>query len=131
MPKVVIGEGVHGYRLSKAALIALADAPDCGHIGRRTPEPKEVDEPPWVNLHAGQVLEDGHEYDVGLTRDCPALVRVVTTMGAAAESEFCGRLGVVDVPDGVDWYVEKDDETSHEWVAERHRTWHLPEGARA
>ena len=133
MPKVVIGEGIHGYRLSKAALIALVEAPDCGHITRRKAERDEMAEgdDEWMSLHEGDVLEDGHEYGCGdayvnLARDCPALVRIVTVMGPAAEGKHCGRLGVVDVPDGVDWYITTDDETGHEWVAERHRTWHLP-----
>lgn len=33
----------------------------------------------------------------------------------------CARLGVVEVPDGVDWEIEEYD--GNEWVSEVHRKW--------
>ena len=50
----------------------------------------------------------------------PDLVEVVERMGKAANGPHA-ELGVVEVPDDVDWEI--DDYDGSEWVAERHRTW--------
>ena len=106
-------------------------AEDCHHI---LVEPLKVDDdvdPPWGGYVRGmEVFRDGHD-GFPANRTCPALVRVVEQLGAqAAHPEYAGRVGVVTIPDDVKWYIEVDDETSSECVAEQHQTWGL-DGARA
>jgi len=65
----------------------------------------------------------GYAVDFGgkdLERDDPALVQVVKELGNEANT-FVSNLEIVEVPDDVNWFIEKDD--GLEWVAEEHRTW--------
>ena len=55
-----------------------------------------------------------------IPRDDPVLVEVVEHLGDAANGDYA-ELKVVEIPDGVDWYVEDYDVNEH--FAERHRTW--------
>jgi hypothetical protein len=59
-------------------------------------------------------------YDRNIPRNDDALVQVVEELGDAANG-FAADLKIVDIPDGVDWYIEEYD--GNEWVAEKHRTW--------
>ena len=55
-----------------------------------------------------------------IPRNDPVLVAVVEELGSKANG-FAASLKVVEIPEGVDWYVEEYD--GNEWVAEKHRTW--------
>ena len=57
-------------------------------------------------------------YDI--ERNDPALVTTVRRLGKNAAGEFA-KLKIVEVPAGVEWYIEEYD--GQEWVAEKHRTW--------
>jgi hypothetical protein len=57
-------------------------------------------------------------YDI--PRDCPVLVSMIEEQGTAINGTF-SDLKVVEIPDGVNWYIEEYDGLEH--VAERHRTW--------
>lgn len=59
---------------------------------------------------------DFYYYDI--PRDCPVLVEMVE--GGGVDSNY-SSLKVVEIPDGVNWYIEEYDGLEH--VAERHRTW--------
>ena len=59
---------------------------------------------------------DGRDLD----RDDPVLALVVEQLDAAADGDMAD-LGIVTIPDDVEWYVEEYD--GREWVAEVHRTW--------
>lgn len=59
-------------------------------------------------------------YDWEIPRDDPVLVEVVEHLGEAA-NDWATDLKVVEIPEGVDWYVEDYDGVEH--IAERHRTW--------
>ena len=59
-------------------------------------------------------------YDCDISRDDPVLVEVVEHLGSAANGDYAD-LKVVEIPEGVDWYVEDYDGVEH--IAERHRTW--------
>ena len=61
---------------------------------------------------------DFYYYDI--PRDCPVLVAMVEEQGTAINGTF-SDLKVVEIPDGVNWYIEEYDGLEH--VAERHRTW--------
>jgi hypothetical protein len=56
----------------------------------------------------------------GVERNDPVLIQVVEEMGDAAGGQFAS-LGIVEIPDGVQWQIEEYD--GMEWVAEKHRTW--------
>jgi hypothetical protein len=53
-------------------------------------------------------------------RDDPTLIQVVEQLGDAANGSHA-ELRIVEIPDGVNWYIEEYDGLEH--VAERHRTW--------
>jgi hypothetical protein len=55
-------------------------------------------------------------------RDNPTLVKIVEKLGEAAGDGPGTNLKVVEVPDGVDWYIQEND--GMERVAERHRFWY-------
>ena len=55
-----------------------------------------------------------------IPRDDKHLIAVVELMGRAADGGYA-ELKIIEIPDNVNWYVEKYD--GKEWVAERHRTW--------
>ncbi len=141
MPKVVVGGGINGYRLSREAVAALAAAPDCPHMCRE-PVMADAEDEPWGGFHVeGRVVRDGHErgrhgcvlatpcpsLELEVLRTCPALVRVVGALGrAATHLEFGGYVVVLEIPDDAHWYIASDDEVQSEHVAEVHRTW-IPE----
>lgn len=56
-----------------------------------------------------------------IERDDPDLIAVVEKYGADANTENA-QLKIVEVPDGVKWYVDPR-ESGREWIAEEHRTW--------
>lgn len=62
--------------------------------------------------------------DQDVSRDDPALVRVVTELGIKASSGLHAKLGIVHIPDDVPsdgWIIQEFD--GFEFVAEKHRTW--------
>jgi len=61
---------------------------------------------------------DFYYYDI--PRDCPVLVSMIEEQGTAINGSF-SDLKVVEIPDGINWYIEEYDGLEH--VAERHRTW--------
>jgi len=58
-----------------------------------------------------------------LPRDDKDLIEVIEELGSVAASEKHAKLHIVEIPDGVDWVIECNDEFGNEWVAERHRIW--------
>jgi hypothetical protein len=70
---------------------------------------------------AGHVGEDNHYLsDRDIPRDDEALIQTVDQLGTNANNRF-SALGIVEIPDDVDWQIEEYD--GNEWVAEKHRTW--------
>jgi hypothetical protein len=67
---------------------------------------------------AGVTDENWSYYEI--SRDDPILVHLVEELMEDANGPY-SELKVVEIPDGVDWYVEEYD--GIEWVAEVHRTW--------
>ncbi len=63
-------------------------------------------------------VEDCRDHD---KRTDPDLIRVVEELGIAANGD-CAQLGVVEIPDGVDWTIDEYDGV--ESVHEKHRSWH-------
>ena len=63
-------------------------------------------------------ITDPNFYYFDIPRDCPILVEMVER--GDVDGTF-SDLKVVEIPDGVNWYIEEYDGLEH--VAERHRTW--------
>jgi hypothetical protein len=63
-------------------------------------------------------ITDPNFYYYDIPRDCPVLVEIVERSVA---SGTYAHLKVVEIPDGVNWYIAEYDGLEH--VAERHRTW--------
>ncbi len=75
-----------------------------------------------IGLYAGltnQVFDHVSVWD--MERDDPMLVRVVETLGEAANGDHA-RLKVVEIPADVKWEIGEYDGMEH--VAEKHRVWH-------
>ena len=63
-------------------------------------------------------VTDPNFYYYDIPRECPVLVEMVER--GDVDGDF-SELKVVEIPDGVNWYIEEYDGLEH--VAERHRTW--------
>lgn len=75
-----------------------------------------MDERKAHNALYGSIEISGREYE----RNDPDLITTVEELGEAANGR-CAELGIVEIPDGVDFVVEEYDGSEH--VAEAHRTW--------
>jgi len=93
MVKVVINEDFGGFGLSDDAEALYK-------------ERKGITDPDW--------------WYADIARDDPLLIQIVEEMGDKADGTFAS-LRIVEIPDGVNWYIEEYD--GREWVSERHRTW--------
>lgn len=49
------------------------------------------------------------------------LIECIETLGKDASGKFA-KLGIVEIPDDIDWEIEEYD--GAECVSEKHRTWH-------
>ena len=63
---------------------------------------------------------DGFGYKYDDNRTDPKLVECVETLGDIASGQLA-ELKVVEIPDDVEWEINKYD--GLEWIAEVHRTW--------
>lgn len=68
-----------------------------------------------TNLEGAEWLHDD-----GIERNDPVLVAIVEELGGRADGSFA-RLSVVEIPDGIDWYISDYD--GQECVEEKHRSW--------
>jgi hypothetical protein len=71
-------------------------------------------------FYVDELKEELFFSDIEIPRDDPVLVAVVEEMGEKSWSRF-SVLKVVEIPDGIDWYIEEYDGMEH--IAEKHRTW--------
>lgn len=112
---VVVNSCHGGYGLSREALLEYLE---------RTGTPYSFQDQPDRDTQikrGSKIIVNGQEFTGRtISRDDPALVNVVKTMGRKADGEFA-KLKIVRIPAGVDWIVEEYD--GLEWVAENHRTW--------
>lgn len=101
--KVVINTCYGGFGLSKIALESYASR-------------KGIDLGKWNDRFG--FYEGLSDHDI--SRDDKDLVEIVESLGKLADG-FCAELKVVEIPEGVNWYIHEYDGMEH--VAERHRTW--------
>lgn len=57
-----------------------------------------------------------------IKRDDPDLIAVIEELGEACDTKDC-TLKIVEIPDGVRWYIDAETRGGGEQVAEQHRTW--------
>jgi hypothetical protein len=76
----------------------------------------------FTNFYNGEISENNLFLDRDIDRSDIDLVKIVETLGTAANGKYA-NLKVVEIPKDVDgnWYIEEYDGQEH--VAERHRTW--------
>lgn len=121
MTKVVINRCYGGFGLSSEAFEMLLDRKGIQYekITKTSPfSGKDFDY--YRKNHVG---EDQHYlwyYQFAEDRSDPDLVAVVEHFGEKANS-WASDLRIVEIPDGVEWYVSEYDGMEH--VAEKHRTW--------
>ncbi len=94
MKKIVINAAYGGFGLSDAAMCRYAEI-------------KKIED-----------VDTIHIYDI--CRADSALVQVVEELGEESFDTYA-ELKIVEIPEGVSWYIEEHDGREH--VAERHRTW--------
>ena len=115
--KIVINNQYGGFSVSREALLRLRD------LGEKTAL-SETD--------YGEMFEDGSgprkpfgqnsegDFCRSIPRDSPELVQVVEKLGKDANGEYA-HLKVVEIPDGVDWYIDEYD--GIETIHEQHKSW--------
>jgi len=118
--KVVINTDFGGFGLSKEAFERLLQRKG---IEFEVVESKAFGFERESFYHKGHAGDDKFylsDYDFYGNRADEDLVEVVETLGSAANGNY-SNLKVVEIPDGVEWFVNEYDGLEH--VAERHRTW--------
>ncbi len=111
--KILICDEHGGFSLSREALLRLRAQ---GHEGALNET--DVGEP-W-GAGKGVRQEWSRSFLRDIPRDDPQLLALFEEMGQEAAGAVC-HLKVVEIPDGVEWQIEKYD--GLEWVAEKHRIW--------
>jgi hypothetical protein len=118
--KVVINQDFGGFGLSREAFEMLLQRKNIEY---------EVVESNTFSFIRGSFYHKGHagddkfylsDYDFYDNRADEDLIAVVETLGTAANGH-AANLKVVEIPDGIEWYIEEYDGREH--IAERHRTW--------
>jgi hypothetical protein len=71
-------------------------------------------------LDASRIIDKEITYYYDIERNDPLLVQVVEELGKEAEDRY-SLLKIVDIPDGISWYVEEYD--GLESIHETHRIW--------
>ena len=134
--KIAISTGL-SFGLSDAAIRLLAkkkgvtlypESQDDGYFEYWT-----VPEDKWLSFPdplTDQLLDEytayrkANTFDYSVPRNDKDLIEVIEELGSEAASTEHAELHIVEIPDGVDWVIEANDEFGNEWVAERHRSWH-------
>ena len=113
---IVINRAYGGFGLSREAVLLYLDL-----VGITYTLEDQEDRDTQTRL-GSKIMVNNKEfferYDI--ERNDPALVTTVRRLGKNAAGEFA-KLKIVEVPAGVEWYIEEYD--GQEWVAEKHRTW--------
>ena len=110
--KVVINSDYGGFSLSDKAIRDYAQRKGITLVEKENRFGNTF----FVNSEA----DENYFNDREIPRNDITLVAVVESLKDEANG-FCASLKVVEIPEGVDWYIEEYD--GNEWVAEKHRTW--------
>ena len=118
--KVVINQDFGGFGLSKNAFELLLQRKG---IEYEIVESKTFGFEKESFYHKGHAGDDNYylsDYDFYDNRSDEDLIAVVEELGEAANG-WAASLKIVEIPDGVEWFIHEYDGLEH--VAERHRTW--------
>lgn len=112
--KVAINGCWGGFSLSKEATELMADrgsAEAAQYLADTNPEI-------WYDFHPYGDPDDNHTDKV---RADPLMIAVIEELGVEAASGSMASIRIVEVPDGVDWYIDNYD--GMENVHEAHRSY--------
>lgn len=120
MQKIAINKCYGGFSLSPAGIYAYARIKGITLY--------EDNQYKYLTLHytepadpeTGKFPDESHFSDRDLERDDPVLIQVIEELCSEANGAHA-NIGIVEIPDDVEWHIEEYDGT--EWVAENHRTW--------
>jgi hypothetical protein len=118
--KVVINTDFGGFGLSKEAFEMLLKRKGIEYEVVESKTLSFIRESFYHKGHAGDDKYYLSDYDFYDNRADEDLVAVVETLAAGANGH-AANLKVVEIPDGIEWYIDEYDGREH--VAERHRTW--------
>lgn len=113
--RIVINRAYGGFSLSRKGILLYLEL--AGIAYELLPQ---VDRDTQNRL-GDRIVVNGVDFESrNIPRDDPALVATVRRLGSDAGGDYA-TLKIVEVPAGVDWFVDEYD--GKEWVAEAHRTW--------
>jgi hypothetical protein len=118
--KVVINTDFGGFGLSREAFEMLLNRKGIEFEVVKSKAFGSIRESFYRKGHAGDDEFYLSDYDFYGNRADEDLVAVVETLGGAANGS-CANLKVVEIPDGIEWFVNEYDGMEH--IAEAHRTW--------
>lgn len=78
----------------------------------RVPDPDNRKDDEWDDIYLS-----GRD----IPRNDPDLIAVIEELGEKADGSYA-KLGIVEIPDDVEWEISEYDGNEH--VAEKHRTWY-------
>ncbi len=113
MKKIVINKSYEQFFVSHKAFIRLRELGQAEAL-------QEIDRGAYWPLAAGPEEPSLNRCGALIPRDDERLVRVVEELRAAANGH-AADLKVVEIPEGVQWVINKTDGVEH--VSEVHRTW--------
>lgn len=108
--KIVLNKCFGGFSISKEAALFMAGL---GHAQAR----EELEEAKDKFYGYGYTTN----YEDGYKRTDPLLVAAVEQLGEEKASGYFSLLKIIEIPEGVDWYIDSYD--GIESVHERHRIW--------
>jgi hypothetical protein len=130
--KIAIGPSMGGFSISKEG-IGLLSRHKCPHLeripisvffgdkGTKETDSRLTD----YYIENDHVVMEEHRTDIS-SRTCPILISLIEQHPDIMSNRTILpelSLVVVDIPDNVDVYIDCDNDTSSEHVAEKHRTW--------
>ncbi|HBR50995.1 MAG: hypothetical protein KF751_11525 [Nitrospira sp.] len=113
MKKIVINKSYEQFFVSHKAFTRLRELGQAEAL-------QEIDRGAYWPLAAGPEEPSLNRCGALIPRDDERLVQVVEELRAAANGH-AADLKVVEIPDGVQWVINKTDGVEH--VSEVHRTW--------
>ena len=113
MKKIVINKSYEQFFVSHKAFTRLRELGQAEAL-------QEIDRGAYWPLAAGPEEPSLNRCGALIPRDDERLVQVVEELQAAANGH-AADLKVVEIPDGVQWVINKTDGVEH--VSEVHRTW--------
>ncbi len=114
--ELVINRCYGGFSISRKAAEFMAERGSeraKKELEKSTGTPKRSKH--WYGYGYVEGMEGGYD------RADPLLVEAVRTLGREADGEHA-KLGIVNIPDGMDWEIEEYDGIEH--VSEAHDRWY-------